>query len=133
MPKRRTPLSWRRNRRTTSRTGQDRVPDLSREPYLACLMADWHMGDGPRPLGAVVPGPTTYAAHVRHVRPQVGDAIVVSAATGGVGPLAAALARLSGALGGGRRGESGEGARSRCTGSAIPQPWSAPTPAGKRH
>ncbi|WP_133241300.1 MDR family NADP-dependent oxidoreductase [Nocardioides gansuensis] len=44
-----------------------------------------------------MPGLTAYAAHVRHLRPKVGDTVVVSAATGGVGSLAGALARLAGA------------------------------------
>lgn len=44
-----------------------------------------------------MPGLTAYAAHVRHVSPKVGDTIVVSSATGGVGTLAGALARLAGA------------------------------------
>ncbi|MFD1824071.1 MULTISPECIES: MDR family NADP-dependent oxidoreductase [Mumia] len=47
------------------------------------------------PLG--MPGLTAYAAHVRHVRPQPGETVVVTAATGGVGAVAAALARGAGA------------------------------------
>lgn len=49
-------------------------------------------------LGALgMPGLTAYAAIVRHLRPQVGDTVVVSSATGGVGSVAGQLAHLAGA------------------------------------
>lgn len=49
-------------------------------------------------LGALgMPGLTAYAAHVRHLQPRRGDTVVVSSATGGVGSLTGALARLAGA------------------------------------
>lgn len=49
-------------------------------------------------LGALgMPGLTAYAAHVRHLAPQRGETVVVSAATGGVGSLAGQLAGLAGA------------------------------------
>lgn len=44
-----------------------------------------------------MPGLTAYAAHVRHLRPQLGDTVVIPSATGGVGSLAGQLARLAGA------------------------------------
>lgn len=49
-------------------------------------------------LGALgMPGLTAYAALVRHLRPVVGDTVVISSATGGVGSVAGQLARLAGA------------------------------------
>lgn len=49
-------------------------------------------------LGALgMPGLTAYAAVVRHLRPVVGDTVVVSSATGGVGSVAGQLSRLAGA------------------------------------
>lgn len=47
------------------------------------------------PLG--MPGLTAYAAILRHLRPTVGDTVVISSATGGVGSVAGQLAKLSGA------------------------------------
>lgn len=44
-----------------------------------------------------MPGLTAYAAHQRHLRPQTGETVVISSATGGVGSLAGPLARLAGA------------------------------------
>lgn len=44
-----------------------------------------------------MPGLTAYAAHVRQLRPQIGDTVVIPSATGGVGALAGQLARLAGA------------------------------------
>lgn len=44
-----------------------------------------------------MPGLTAYAAHERHLRPQPGETIVISSATGGVGALAGQLATLAGA------------------------------------
>lgn len=44
-----------------------------------------------------MPGLTAYAAHVRQLRPQPGDTVVISSATGGVGSLSGPLARLAGA------------------------------------
>lgn len=44
-----------------------------------------------------MPGLTAWAAHVRHLRPQIGDTVVISAATGGVGSLAGQLATIAGA------------------------------------
>ncbi|KHL17058.1 hypothetical protein CLV56_0768 [Mumia flava] len=49
-------------------------------------------------LGALgMPGLTAYAAIERHLRPGRGETVVVSAATGGVGAVAGALARARGA------------------------------------
>ena len=49
-------------------------------------------------LGALgMPGLTAYAALRRHLRPAVGDTVVISSATGGVGAVAGQLARLAGA------------------------------------
>ncbi|WP_164477812.1 MDR family NADP-dependent oxidoreductase [Nocardioides pantholopis] len=49
-------------------------------------------------LGALgMPGLTAYAAHERHLRPRLGDTVVISSATGGVGAVAGQLARLAGA------------------------------------
>lgn len=44
-----------------------------------------------------MPGLTAFAAHTRHLRPQPGETVVVSSATGGVGLLAGALAKADGA------------------------------------
>lgn len=44
-----------------------------------------------------MPGLTAYAAHERHLRPQPGETVVISSATGGVGALAGQLAKLAGA------------------------------------
>lgn len=44
-----------------------------------------------------MPGLTAYAAHVRQLRPKIGDTVVIPSATGGVGSLAGQLARLAGA------------------------------------
>lgn len=44
-----------------------------------------------------MPGLTAYAALERHIRPQAGETIVISSATGGVGALAGQLAKLAGA------------------------------------
>ncbi|WP_166140182.1 MDR family NADP-dependent oxidoreductase [Nocardioides ochotonae] len=49
-------------------------------------------------LGALgMPGLTAYAAHVRHLKPRVGDTVVISSATGGVGAVAGQLATVAGA------------------------------------
>lgn len=49
-------------------------------------------------LGALgMPGLTAYAAHTRHVSPKPGETVVVTAATGGVGSVAGALAKAAGA------------------------------------
>lgn len=49
-------------------------------------------------LGALgMPGLTAYAAHVRHLKPSASETIVISSATGGVGSVSGALARLAGA------------------------------------
>ncbi len=49
-------------------------------------------------LGALgMPGLTAYAAHERHLRPRLGDTVVISSATGGVGAVAGQLARIAGA------------------------------------
>ncbi|MFG1943653.1 zinc-binding dehydrogenase [Nonomuraea sp. NPDC048826] len=49
-------------------------------------------------LGALgTPGLTAYAAINRHLRPVIGDTVVISSATGAVGGMAGQLARLAGA------------------------------------
>ncbi len=57
--------------------------------------------EGVRPshaLGALgMPGLTAFAAITRQIRPQAGETVVVSSATGGVGAIAGQLARLAGA------------------------------------
>lgn len=60
-----------------------------------------HQAEGVPPsaaLGALgMPGLTAYAAIMRQLRPRVGETVVVSSATGGVGSVAGQLARLAGA------------------------------------
>lgn len=49
-------------------------------------------------LGALgMPGLTAYAAITRQLKPRIGETVVISSATGGVGAVAGQLARLSGA------------------------------------
>lgn len=49
-------------------------------------------------LGALgMPGLTAYAVMRRHLRPRAGETVVITAATGGVGAVAGALARRAGA------------------------------------
>jgi len=73
----------------------------ARAVVTAASVVPVHAPDGvPRSavLGALgMPGLTAYAAMERHLRPQPGDTVVVSAATGGVGSVARSLVTAAGA------------------------------------